>query len=291
MLTLELESPCKINLVLDILCKRADGYHELETVFYPVRLADGLRLERNSGGIVLTCDHPQLPTDASNLAFKAAAAFFKEAQIPPAVSIHLSKRVPLAAGLGGGSSNAAVVLLGLNQLFQQPLSNAQLQTLAAGLGSDVPFFLQSHPALATGRGEHIQPLPPISSLAQCGLLLIHPGFGISTAWAYQTLARFPAAYSGKPGRARKLIEFLKTGDNSDLQSHLFNSLEAPALYKYPILSVYQDFLREQEAIGTLMSGSGSTTFAFFASVAKAQSAQSKFQERFSGCWTQVVPAS
>ncbi len=137
--------------------------------------------------------------------------FSPPAEISDGVRIHLQKNLPLAGGIGGGSANAAVTFSALNELFGKPLSPEQLQELAAALGSDVPFFLQTKPALATGRGEKIQPLEPFPAMRGKALLLIHPGFGISTPWAYQNLARFPEALNGKTGRAKRL-DFEITGE-------------------------------------------------------------------------------
>jgi len=290
MTALEKNSPCKVNLLLNILGRRSDGFHELETIFHPVHLWDRLTFTRCTAGVQLTCSNPALPTDATNLVHRAATAFLATAQLGAGVAIHLEKRVPLAAGLGGGSSNAASTLLGLNEMFGAPLTVAQLHTLAATLGSDVNFFLQPHPALATGRGEQVESLPEFPALRGGAFLLIHPGFGISTAWAYQNLARFPAALNGQPGRARQLISQLQTADLESAGRHFYNSLEAPALEKYPVLALYQEFLREQGAAGALMSGSGSTTFALFKSPAQAEAAVEPFQAHFGRqAWTAVVP--
>src|SRR5437660_12354325 len=157
-MTLEKLSSCKVNLLLNILGRRADGFHELETIIHPLKVYDRIRFSRQGQGIQLTCSHPTLPTDSRNLVYRAAAMFLERAAIKDGVRIHLEKNIPLAAGLGGGSGNAATTLLGLNELFCQPLNRAQLLTIAASLGSDIPFFLQDKPALATGRGEQIEPL-------------------------------------------------------------------------------------------------------------------------------------
>jgi 4-diphosphocytidyl-2-C-methyl-D-erythritol kinase len=287
--TLEKNSPCKVNLLLNILGKRPDGFHELETVMQPVNLFDHLRFERGSAGIQLTCDDPSLPTDSGNLIHRAAAAFFDQAGIKAGVRIHLAKKIPLAAGLGGGSGNAATTLLALNELFDEPLPAEQLHPIAATLGSDIPFFLQSKPALAIGRGENVTSLEPFPALHGAAFLLIHPGFGISTAWAYRELARFPAALNGQPGRARKLVEWLQTGDLATAGAAFYNSLEAPALEKYPLLALYQDFLRNEGAPAVLMSGSGSTTFAIARDEAGALRLEERVKARFGPCWTAVVP--
>src|SRR5690349_16807514 len=134
-MTLEKASPCKVNLILNILGKRADGFHELETVMHPVNICDRLVIERTAGGVELTCNNPELPTDSRNLVFRATSAFREAAGISDGVRLHLEKNIPMAAGLGGGSGNAATTLLGLNELFGQPLSPARLNTIAASLGS------------------------------------------------------------------------------------------------------------------------------------------------------------
>lgn len=287
--TLEKSSPCKVNLVLNILGKRPDGFHELESLMHPVPVCDRLRLARTPSGITLTCNEPSLPTDGRNLVYRAAARFLETAAIKQGVRIHLEKNLPLAAGLGGGSGNAATTLLGLNELFDQPLTPVQLNHLAAELGSDVPFFLQSGPALATGRGEIIQPLQPFQALRNAAILLIHPGFGIATAWAYQQLARFPAALNGQPGRAEALATRLATGTLSAAATGLYNSLEAPALEKYPLLALFQEFLRNEGAAATLMSGSGSTTFALAETQPAAERLAEAFRSKFgAGNWMAVV---
>ncbi|HEU0011059.1 MAG TPA: 4-(cytidine 5'-diphospho)-2-C-methyl-D-erythritol kinase [Verrucomicrobiae bacterium] len=286
---LEKKSPCKVNLLLNILGPRPDGFHELETILQPVKLYDTLRFTRLGQTLELSCSDPSLPTDSRNLVHRAATAFLEAAGAREGVRIYLEKKIPQAAGLGGGSGNAATTLLGLNELFGLPLSAGQLHDLAARLGSDVPFFLQNQPALATGRGEHIEPLAPFPALAGAMFLLIHPGFGISTAWAYKQLVRFPAALNGQPGRARKLIDLLLGADLAAAGREFYNTLEAPALEKFPLLALFQEFLRAQGVPATLMSGSGSTTFTIVRTETEARKLESQIQAKFGPCWTAVVP--
>ena len=285
---LEKNSPCKVNLILNILRKRADGFHELETVMQPVNLFDRLSYARRGCEVRLTCSEPTLPTDSGNLVHRAARAFLLQAGISDGVEIYLEKKIPMAAGLGGGSGNAATTLLALNELFGLPLPPARLQEVAASLGSDIPFFLQRNPALAVGRGEQVTSLDPFPALHGAAFLLIHPGFGIATAWAYKELARFPKALHGEPGRAQKLIHVLQ-GDLKAAGGELYNSLEAPALEKYPLLALYQEFLRSEGAPAVLMSGSGSTTFAITPNEAEARRLENRLLEKFGPCWTAVVP--
>jgi 4-diphosphocytidyl-2-C-methyl-D-erythritol kinase len=287
---LQKKSPCKVNLLLNILGRRADGFHELETVMQPVNFFDELFFERGGNGIQLSCSEKNLPTDSKNLVYRAAENFLMAAKIRDGVKIHLEKKIPLAAGLGGGSGNAATTLLALNELFDSPLAAENFFEIAATLGSDIPFFLQNKPALATGRGEKIQPLENFPALRGRAFLLIHPGFGISTPWAYQNLARFPKALNGEKGRAEKLISLLQTADLQTAAADFYNSLEAPALGKFPILELFQEFLREHGALAALMSGSGSTTFAIAENVSAAETLLEKFQSQFgANGWTAVVP--
>jgi 4-diphosphocytidyl-2-C-methyl-D-erythritol kinase len=288
-MTLQKKSHCKVNLLLNILGKRADGFHELETVMQPVNFFDELFFERGGNGIQLSCSDKSLPTDSKNLVFRAAENFLAASKIRDGVKIHLEKKIPLAAGLGGGSGNAATTLLALNELFDSPLASEKLFEIATALGSDVPFFLQNKPALATGRGEKIQPLEHFSALRGKAFLLIHPGFGISTPWAYQNLARFPKALSGEKGRAVKLISLLQTSDLQTAACEFYNSLEAPALEKFPILGLFQEFLRANGALAALMSGSGSTTFAIAENISAAETLLEKFKSKFGqNCWTATV---
>ena len=289
-MTVTRQSPCKVNLLLNILGKRRDGFHELETVIQPVRWCDQLEFERGGAGVQLTCTDPALPSDSANLVHRAATLFLRATKITEGVRIHLQKKIPLAAGLGGGSGNAANTLLGLNQLFDQPLSLGQVSGLAAELGSDVPFFLQDNPALATGRGERIASLDHFAALEGVFAFLVYPGFGISTAWAYQALANYPGALNGRPGRAQKLIMLLRGADLEVAGKEFYNALEAPVLDKYPLLALFQEFLRANGAAAALLSGSGSTTVALAKGQAPAEQLREKFEAKFGEhYWTTIVP--
>jgi 4-diphosphocytidyl-2-C-methyl-D-erythritol kinase len=286
---LEKKSPCKVNLLLNILGRRADGFHELETVMQPVNLCDEMTFERAGSGLRLTCSNPELPTDSKNLVHRAATSFLAAAEISDGVRIHLQKNLPLAGGIGGGSANAAVTFTALNELFGLPLSPEKLHALAATLGSDVPFFLHDQPALATGRGEKVKLLENFPALNGKAFFLAHPGFGISTPWSYQSLARFPEAMHGRAGRAAELISKLQMHDLSAAASGFYNSLETPAFDKFPVLELYQEFLQENGAEVALMSGSGSTTFAIAKNLAAAESLAEKFKSQFGGNgWTAAV---
>ncbi len=277
---LEKKSPCKVNLILNILGKRADGFHELETVMQPVNICDAMTFERSGESLQLTCSNPELPCDSKNLVHRAATAFLAAAKISDGVKIHLQKNLPLAGGIGGGSANAAVTFSALNELFGSPLPLEKLHALSATLGSDVPFFLYDQPALATGRGEKVQTLENFAALKGKAFFLVHPGFGISTPWSYQNLALFPKDQNGTAGRAQKLVSLLQAGDLNAASAEIYNSLEAPAFDKFPILQLYKEFLRANGAQISLMSGSGSTTFAITENLAVAENLAEKFKSQF-----------
>jgi 4-diphosphocytidyl-2-C-methyl-D-erythritol kinase len=283
-MNIQRKSACKVNFLLNILGKRADGFHELETLLVPLPLWDELEFEPRptAAGISMECDHPLVPAGPENLACRAAARFIDAASIRSGLRIRLVKNLPVAAGIGAGSANAAAALLALNELWDFPLTSGQLLGIAAELGSDVPFFLQDRPALGIGRGEQITPLQdPWPAFQGVWILLAHPGFGVSTAWAYQALARHPDSLEGSPGRAARLADSLASGTALDqIASEFYNSLEAPVLAKFPILALYQKFLAERGAVVARMSGSGSATFALAESEERAARLAEAFQGEF-----------
>ena len=282
-MSLVLKSHCKVNLLLNILGRREDGFHELQTIMQPVPLCDELRFERIDAGMELSCSDPRLPMDDTNLVRQAAIVFCQKVSVD-GVRIHLEKNLPLAAGIGAGSSNAAFTLRGLNQLFDEPLDSDCLQSMAADLGSDVPFFMQDQPALATGRGELVQPVDPFPALQGKGMLLVHPGFGVSTPWAYQALASSPSGY-GKDGA----MGIMAGGMQEGRLEGFINSLEAPVFQKHLVLPVLKRFLKEQGGAVALMSGSGSTTFAITEDRAAAEALRAKYHAHFGQAgWSATV---
>ncbi len=293
MKAIERSSPCKVNLLLNVLGRRTDGFHEIETVFHPVPVCDRLRFETVSApGIDLTCSIPGLPTDHRNLVYRAAAAFLTSASLPQGVRIHLEKQLPLAAGLGGGSANAATTLLALNELFGDPLSADQLAAIARTLGSDVPFFLQDQPALGLGRGEIIRPLGRFPALTGASIILVHPGFGVPTPWAYAQLASTPRPSYGEPGRAQPLIHALQTGTLEDAAPLFSNALEQPVMRKYPLLALIREEWLDAGAPVALMSGSGSTMFALAGEPSLAELLADRCMRRFGpAIWSAIAPLS
>ena len=281
-MSLVVKSSCKVNLLLNVLGRRVDGFHEVETILQQVPLFDELHIDKTEDGFELICSDARLSVGEENLVHRAATAFLKKVESGGA-KIHLQKSLPLAAGIGAGSSNAAWTLRGLNQLFENPLAANQMQELAAGLGSDVPFFLQDNLALAAGRGEIIEPQKPFAALNGKGLLLIHPGFGVSTPWAYQALAA--SGDYGNEGAAAAVLEALSAGRLDGLA----NSLEAPVFSKYTVLPVIKEFLADHGALVALMSGSGSTMFALTENRAAAEVLRAQYHDHFGQAgWSATV---
>lgn len=240
------QAPAKINLSLRILGRRSDGFHEVETIMAPLSLADTLDIEVGKGdGIDFTCSDVSLPLDGTNLVCRAAHAFARHTGLRFHARIHLNKKIPHGAGLGGGSSDAAAVLKALDSILGTGLSICELESLAAKLGSDIPFFIRSCPAICRGRGEIVE---PIASLPGANVLLVKPPFPVPTAWAYQ-------AYQNKSPSAETFSQFHGS-------IALMNDLEKPVFSKYLVLPVLKRWLLDQAGVlSAMMSGSGSTIFA------------------------------
>ncbi len=260
---LELVSRAKINLTLEVLSRRPDGYHELRSVMQELALSDSITLQENSRSstIELACEHPDLPRDHTNLAVQAAALLQRTYAPGKGVHIRLAKRIPIAAGLGGGSSNAAAVLQGLNLLWGLHLEQPVLQALAARLGSDVPFFLAGGTALAEGRGEKIFPLPPFPSSAV--LLAAPAGAVLSAGDVYRNLH---LAEMRQPASTEKFLKMLKDpslGNRerlSELQKLFTNNLEEAVFSLNPGVRLLKKELCSA-GLTALVSGSGPTVFA------------------------------
>jgi len=260
-------SPAKINLFLQVTGKRADGYHELFSLMCCVSLYDTIQLQFGGKRIEIESAHPQVPLDESNLAHKAAALFYKNLDADSGVKITIEKSIPVAAGLGGGSSNAASVLKGLNRYHDFPFSRKQLMSLGLCLGADVPFFLFEKPALASGIGEKLEVYPDLPSYH---VILIYPGFGVSTAEVFQNLNLGLT----KCKKKFKKSSFRKTG--YDVSQHLCNDLEAVTVSRYPVIRSVKEQLLEHGALGAMMSGSGPTVFGLFSGHDKAAAAMPAF---------------
>lgn len=292
---MKLDSPCKVNLFLNVLRKRDDGFHDLESVFLKVPVHDQIEMQFDDGegGFSFTCSDSSIPADESNLVVKAAQLFFQECDRTPDGRIHLTKNLPSEAGLGGGSANAAVTLLGLNDYFNRPLGNQDLHRLAAKLGSDVPFFLMRNQALGTGRGEILTDLNDFPILKNCWMVLAKPGFGVPTGWAFKSLAECREESTRPEGSAQSLAESLNHASSGWPDSNaFFNSFEVPVFRKFPLLEWLRDCYRNYHARVALLSGSGSAVFGVFENESDADDALNEIRKHNpNGMWSTKVPLS
>ena len=253
------EAIAKVNLFLRVTARRADGYHELETLFWPFpAISDRVGIDFDAkSGIALDCSSPLVPSDSRNLAVRAAEAFAGRTGIVPAWRIRLEKAIPVAAGLGGGSSDAAAVLKLLNEHYRS-LAADELAHLACKLGADVPYFLDPVPAVATGIGERITPLG--GSFDPPEFLILFPGFPVSAKWSYRHLD--PSSIgAADPVQREQLINSLRTGDASGAAGAWRNDLEVALFVKFPLLGILRDELLAAGAAGVMVSGSGPSLLA------------------------------
>ena len=266
--TIEVSAPAKINLFLQVLGRRDDGYHELRSLMCCVGLHDTLVIQLGTDHNRLSCSNPDLPCDEKNLALKAGTKFnevlaTETGFAPKAFAIKLTKRIPVGAGLGGGSSDAAAVLRGLNDYYGVPLSAGTMNALALSLGADVPFFIEGKPAVATGIGER---LDHDVQLQPWSVVLVYPGFGVSTAEVFKNLNL------GLTKCEKQLRYFPFKYGKFDTCRHLCNDLETVAVQRFPVIETIKNALLAQGASGALMTGSGSAVFGLFTASEAAQKA-------------------
>ncbi len=273
-----IRSPGKINLWLEVLRKRGDGYHDLSSLMLPVEVHDLLEVEIcREPGVTVRCDHPKVPSDERNLAWRAADLYLRTIGSGVGVRVHLTKHIPVAAGLGGGSSNAASVLIALNALFGGVLETKALHALATTLGADVPFFLRGRPALATGIGDRLEEVPGVPDYP---LVLINPPLEVSTAWVYGSL---------QLTRGVSHIKLpLFQEQPWQLDEVLQNDLEQVTLARYPRISQMKEWLLSQGALGALMSGSGPTIFGVFSDAGASERVGNQARKVWEDCWVGVT---
>jgi 4-diphosphocytidyl-2-C-methyl-D-erythritol kinase len=257
-----LRAPAKVNFRLDVLRRREDGYHDLRMIMQRIDLCDELEFSpREEQGILLVCDGADIPSDSSNLVWRAATEIMERSRVKTGLEVKLKKNIPVAAGLGGGSSDAASTLMGLNRLLETGLTDEELMSIGVRLGADVPFFIFKKPAIAEGIGDKLTPLDQVPKL---WLLLVNPGIHIATSWAYRNLNLTTEKV------AAKLPFLYKTpGDVAEILS---NDLEAVTIRQNPVIAEIKELLLSAGATGALMSGSGSTVFGIFADESSAKKA-------------------
>ncbi|MBR2453208.1 MAG: 4-(cytidine 5'-diphospho)-2-C-methyl-D-erythritol kinase [Clostridia bacterium] len=272
---LEIKCPAKINLSLDVLNRRNDGYHNLSMIMQEIKLFDILKIsvcDSPTSIIQFSCDNKNLPADDNNLVVKAAKLFFEKVNIPTSARIHLCKNIPSGAGLGGGSSDAAGTLSALNTLFENPLDETQLKALAKFLGADVPFFLHGGCMLAEGIGEILTPLTPLENAF---VVVAKPKISISTAYVYKNLI---LDESINHPDIRASIAALQNGDIDALAKTAGNVLETVAEKMHPEIKDYKNKMLTLGAAYSLMSGSGSSVFGIFKDKFSAEKALSEFKK-------------
>jgi 4-diphosphocytidyl-2-C-methyl-D-erythritol kinase len=275
----KIRAPAKINLRLRVVGRRADGYHLLDTIMLPVSLYDEIDIDKGEkigkktslkDRLTVTCNDPQVPGGRQNLAYKAALLLLTQTEIDNAVHIRIHKRIPVGAGLGGGSTDAAATLVGLNRLFRLGYPLHRLEKMSSALGADVPFFVKSVPARARGVGEHLTPLDGVPRL---WLVILYPNFPVSTAWVYGNL---PAKLT--KAIVNTSINF-SLGSSANLRRLLVNDLEAVTMGRYPRIGLLKEELARQGAVGSLMSGSGSSVFGVFRSWPSAERAFRRLRKK------------
>lgn len=263
----------KINLGLDVLYKREDGYHEINTVMQQIDLSDTLIIKEKEEGIVIKSDNMDLPLDSSNLIYKAWEKIQEKTGIRKGIEVTVEKRIPIAAGLGGGSSNAAATLKGLNELWDLGLSEEDLREIGVEIGADVPFCITGGTALAQGIGDKLTKLKPFKDK---DLILINPGMPILTAEVYRNLNP-----DGKRKmNIEKIVQFIENNDLHSLAKHIINVMEEVVIKKTPVILEIKRDLIKYGALCSLMSGSGPTVFGLFDDLDKLKFCKDKLVEKY-----------
>lgn len=266
---IQLKALAKINLGLDVLRRREDGYHEVKMIMQTIGLHDDLEIRKTkTPGIQVKTNLYYLPTNENNLVYKAAKLLMDEFQIQDGVSIQLKKRIPVAAGMAGGSSDGAAVLWGINQMYGLGLSMQALMERGVRLGADVPYCIQRGTALAEGIGEKLSVLPP---MPKCTILIAKPGISVSTKFVYENLHANDLKPEQHPD-VDSMIEAMRQKDLRLLCSRMGNVLETVTIPAYPVINEIKRTMMDNGAIGSMMSGSGPTVFGIFDSPAAAKQA-------------------
>ena len=277
---IEIDSYSKINLTLNILGKRRDGYHNIETIMQSINLADRIFIKEEKEGIKIKCSHPLVPIDTQSLTYRSAEKILNRYRIKKGVKIEIDKKIPLASGMAGGSANSASILVGINKLFALNLSNKDLREIGEELGMDVPFCIQNGTALAYHRGEKVTPLPPINP--PLWIIIINPGFKISSEWAYNNIDL--DQIKREKNNTKAMLKALKEGELEEIVKNLFNSFEELIIKKYPEIGKIKDRLIEESALGALMSGSGPTVFGIAQNKEQALKIYKKLKSEYKLIW-------
>jgi len=277
---IEIDSYSKINLSLNILAKRQDGYHNIETIMQSINLADRIFIKKEKEGIKIKCNHPLVPVDTQSLTYRSAEKILNRYRITKGVKIEIDKKIPLASGMAGGSANSASILVGINKLFDLSLSNKDLRKIGEELGMDVPFCIQNGTALAYHRGEKVTPLSPINP--PLWIIIINPGFKISSEWAYNNIDL--DQIKREKNNTKDMLKALKRGGLEEIAKNLFNSFEGLMIKKYPEIEKIKDRLIKEGILGALMSGSGPTVFGVAQNKEQALKIYEKLKSEYKSIW-------
>ncbi|MGN0484397.1 MAG: 4-(cytidine 5'-diphospho)-2-C-methyl-D-erythritol kinase [Lachnospiraceae bacterium] len=271
---LKLKALAKINVGLDVVRKREDGYHEVRMIMQTVNIYDKIKMSlRKDGKITVQTNLYYLPSNENNLVYKAAKLLKDEFQIPEGVHIELEKHIPVAAGMAGGSSDAAAVLFGMNKLFGLDLSKRQLMQRGVKIGADVPYCLMRGTALSEGIGEILTPLSP---MPKCAVLVAKPGISVSTKFVYENLKLTDQTIHPD---IDALVQDMKDRDLHALASHMGNVLETVTIPEFPVIAQLKEEMKRQGALQAMMSGSGPTVFGFFEDRSQAQKVCEDLQKK------------
>lgn len=271
---MKIKAYAKINIALDVVGKREDGYHLLKMIMQTVDLYDVIEITKTSSDIKLKCNKPYVPTDERNLAYKAAKLFKEAYKINDGVSINLTKNIPVSAGMAGGSTDAAGVLKLMNRLFNINASDDELRALGLKLGADVPYCINGGTALCEGIGEEITQLKPFKDKI---LVIIKPPFGVSTKDVYKAFDLSKVVFHP---RTDDIIRAMENDDIHFVANNMKNLLENVTLRKHKVIVNIKEAVRSYEALGTMMSGSGPTVFAFFDDMLKAQNCYDEMKKKY-----------
>jgi len=278
MQSLTLSSPAKLNLRLDVLGKRSDGYHELLMLMERVNLEDEIEIKVVEKALSVTCDDPAIPEGEGNIAFRAVKEILAYSSRNIGVEVNIKKRIPLASGMGGGSSNAATVIKGVNQLLKLKLPRDKLMAIGAKLGADVPFFLFEGPAIASGIGDQLKKIKKIPKMT---FVIINPGIPVSTEWVYKNLGSNGNGHNGH----QKLDEVPSAFNTKrDVVKVLNNDLEKITIKEYPVIAEIKKLLLNYGAMASQMTGSGPTVFGIFPDRAVVEKAFNKIEHRADRKW-------
>lgn len=267
-------APAKINLSLDITGKLENGYHALDTIMQTISIEDKITLAKTGRQISVLCDHPQVPQGNGNICHKAAEAFFEKTALEGSVIITIDKNIPVAAGLAGGSSDAAAVIKGLNLLYGTGLTQREMCEIGLKCGADVPYCIVAGTCRAKGIGEKLTKLP---SFAGVYIVLVVPDFFVSTAWAYKN---YDLNKTDEKPRTEELISYIRGRDIKNTAERMVNVLESVTAKKHPEIQEIKNDIKKSGACGSVMSGSGPSVFGLFENEEKARIAFSVIREKY-----------